>query len=189
MPLDRLPQDLRTLATTPEFVFIAPNLCHDGHDAPCRNGEPGGLRSADAFLRTWVPRILASPAYRRDGLLVITFDEGDAEEVRQADGRIAMEFEGESCCNQQPGPNLGAFPQTDTDEKYRITMRSFGGDRTGALLLSPHLVPGTVSTTPFNHYSLLKTLEDLYGTGTHLGYAGQPGLVGLFEAGSDVQRR
>ncbi len=187
--LERLATDLAKVATTPEFVFISPNLCHDGHDAPCRNGEPGGLKSADAFLKTWVPRIMASPAYRRDGLLIVTFDEGDADEVRQADGRIRMEFPGETCCHQQPGPNLAAFPQTESDDKYLVTLHSFGGDRTGAVLLSPFLVPGTVSATPFNHYSLLKSLEDLYGIGAHLGYAGQPGLIGLFEPGSDVQTR
>jgi hypothetical protein len=187
--LERLATDLAQVATTPEFVFISPNLCHDGHDAPCKNGEPGGLKSADAFLKTWVPRIMASPAYKRDGLLIVTFDEGDADEVKLPDGRIKMEFEGESCCNQQPGPNLGAFPQTQSDAGYLVTLRSFGGDRTGTVLLSPFLAPGTVSATPFNHYSLLKSLEDIYGVGTHLGYAGQPGLVGLFDPGSDLRRR
>ena len=49
------------------LAFITPDLCHDGHDAPCADGGPGGLPAADAFLRTWVPRIIASPAYRHDG--------------------------------------------------------------------------------------------------------------------------
>jgi hypothetical protein len=187
VPLDRLPADLRSAKTTPEFVFISPNLCHDGHDEPCKGGEPGGLASADAFLKTWVPRIMASPAYRRDGLLVVTFDEGDGETTTLADGRIKTVFDGESCCAQQPGPNLGTFPETKSDATYVDELRSFGGDRTGTLLLSPHLKGGTLSATPFNHYALLKTLEDLYGVGEHLGYAGQPGLVGFFDAGSDVQ--
>ena len=189
VPLGRLQRDLKSVATTPEFVFISPNLCHDGHDAPCVTHEPGGLVSADAFLRIWVPRILASPAYRRDGLLIVTFDEGDGEVSTLADGRTREVFEGASCCAQQPGPNLGAFPETQSDAKYLTELHSFGGDRTGTVLLSPLLVPGTVSATPFNHYSLLKTLEGLYGTGQHLGYAGQAGLVGWFDAGSDVQVR
>ena len=37
--------------------------------------SPGGLVSADRFLAPWVPKILASPAYKADGMLVITFDE------------------------------------------------------------------------------------------------------------------
>lgn len=35
--------------------------------------------------------------------------------------------------------------------------------------------PGTVSSTPYNHYSLLASIEDLLGQ-KHLGYAAQAGL-------------
>jgi hypothetical protein len=57
-----------------------------------------------------------------------------------------------------------------------------GGDRIGAVLLSPHIRPGTVSDVPYNHYALLRSLEDLFGL-PYLGYAGQSGLVSL---GADV---
>jgi hypothetical protein len=69
--LNSLPADLKTRESTPNFVFITPNLCDDGHDAPCKDGRPGGLVSADAFLQKWVPLITASPAFKEDGLLVI----------------------------------------------------------------------------------------------------------------------
>jgi hypothetical protein len=72
-PLGRLATDLQTLKGTPNLAYIAPSLCDDGTASPCLDGRPGGLPSADAFLATWVPLILRSPAYRRDGLLVITF--------------------------------------------------------------------------------------------------------------------
>ncbi|MDE2308749.1 MAG: phosphoesterase [Xanthomonadaceae bacterium] len=147
--LDRLAQDLQHAGSTPNFAFITPNLCHDGHDAPCANGEPGGLVSADAFLRRWVPRILASPAFRRDGLLVITFDEGT---------------DAQACCGEQPLPG-GPAPG----------LQGPGGGRIGAVLLSPFIVPGTVSRAPYNHYSLLRTVEDFFGL-PHLGYAGPPQL-------------
>lgn len=185
--LEQLPADLAARERTPEFVFISPNLCDDGHDAPCVDGKPGGLVSADAFLKEWVPRILASPAYRHDGLLVITFDEGDADAVTLPGGGRQVQFAGASCCNQQPGPNIGPFPQTSTEENTTVRLGSFGGDRTGAVLLSRFLSPGTTASTPFNHYSLLKTLEDIYGTGGHLGYAGQQGLVGFFDPQSDIR--
>ena len=145
--LDHLVNDLQDVRTTPNFAFITPNLCNDGHDAPCKNGEPGGLISADAFLRVWVPRILASPAFRQDGLLVITFDEGT---------------DAQACCNEQSlpgGPAPGQFGP--------------GGGRIGAVLLSPFIAAGTQSSTPYNHYSLLRTIEDLFGL-PHLGYAGAP---------------
>ncbi|MEW1819445.1 alkaline phosphatase family protein [Arthrobacter sp. NPDC080031] len=72
-----LAKDLQAAATTPNLAYISPNLCHDGHDSPCVDGQPGGLESADAWLKEQVPAILNSPAYRQDGLLVITFDEAD----------------------------------------------------------------------------------------------------------------
>src|SRR5271169_5122894 len=42
--------DLTRASTTPAFSWLSPNLCEDGHDAPCVTGAPGGLAQADAFL-------------------------------------------------------------------------------------------------------------------------------------------
>lgn len=48
--------------------LIIPSLCHDMHDCDVRVG--------DAWLRSFVPRILDSAAFRSGGALFITFDEG-----------------------------------------------------------------------------------------------------------------
>jgi phosphatidylinositol-3-phosphatase len=50
-----------------------------------------------------------------------------------------------------------------------------GGGRVGAILLSKFIKPGTVSDQPYNHYSQLRSFEDLFGLG-HLGDAQQPRL-------------
>jgi len=71
--LSELEGDLRSAKDTPSLSYIAPNLCNDGSASPCVDGSPGGLAAADAFLATWVPKILASPAYRADGLLIVAF--------------------------------------------------------------------------------------------------------------------
>jgi phosphatidylinositol-3-phosphatase len=155
--LDLLTDDLAKLENTANFVFITPNLCHDGHDAPCKNGEPGGLISADAFLRTWVPRIVDSPAFKQDGLLIVTFDEGN---------------DGKACCNEKPLPG-GPQPGGQIGP---------GGGQIGAVLLSPFITPGTQSEVEYNHYSLLRSLEDIFGL-PHLGYA-QGNQLRTF--GSDV---
>jgi hypothetical protein len=179
--LTQLPQDLAHEETTPNFVFITPNLCDDGHDAPCKNGQPGGLVSADAFLQKWIPLIQSSNAYQQDGLIVINFDESGLTVQASANGQLSITAQGLFCCNEQPGPNLAPFPQTtNITPTVSLTFQNYGGDRTGAVLLSPFLKPGTVSETPFNHYSLLKSLEDIFDTDGYLGYAGQPGLVGFF---------
>ena len=192
--LDHLGADLEHEATTPNLVFVTPNLCHDGHDgdgsgAPghgCVNGEPGGLRSVDEFLQAWVPKILASPAYRKDGLLIITFDESNAAGIQStidpASGRkmILASYAGVACCNQQTGPNVTRpaiidYP-VDEHEFYRVELAGTGGDRIGAVLLSPFIKPGTVSDQPYNHYALLRSVEDLFGL-EHLGFAAQAGLM------------
>ena len=71
-----------------------------------------------------------------------------------------------------------------------------GGGDTGSVLISPFIKPGTSSTVYYNHYSWLRTMEDIFNVsaghdhttlpaGTvsggldgqgHLGYAAQPGL-------------
>jgi len=76
--------DLKTVATTPNLSYISPNLCNDGHDSPCVDGREGGLVSADVWLRRHVPEIMASPAYKQDGMLVITFDEAEGKESAKA---------------------------------------------------------------------------------------------------------
>ena len=187
--LNQLTTDLKSIATTPNFVFITPNLCDDGHDGPCVNGQPGGLVSADLFLQKWVPAIMNSPAYQRDGLLIINFDEGGASITQDSSGHFVVTFPGATCCSEQPGPNLGAFPSSSTIQNFVLNFNNFGGDRTGAVLLSPFIKAGTVSNTPFNHYSFLKTLEEIFDVG-YLGYAGQPGLVSFFGCvSSDIATR
>jgi hypothetical protein len=141
-----LTQDLRSAASTPDFTYIVPDLCSDGHEDPCPDpAQPGGYAGIDAFLRFWVPRILRSPAFREDGLLIITFDESESG--------------ADACCFVPDGPNVD---QQGIDGP--------GGGRTGAVLISPFIEPGTVNDQPYNHYDYLHTIEDIFGLG-YLGYA------------------
>ena len=139
--------DLQSIATTPNLSYISPNLCNDGHDSPCVDGSPGGLAASDSWLREQVPAILDSPAFKQDGVLVITFDETEG----QTTGSAAI-----------PG---GA-----------------AGGRVGALVLSPFTRGGTATDTPYNHFSLLASIEDIFSL-PRLGYAGAPGLKSF---GADV---
>jgi phospholipase C len=150
LPLDRLPADLHSTKTTPNLVYITPNLCNDGHDATCADGRVGGLVAADAWLRTWIPKILASAAFKHDGMLVVTFDEAEA---------TGSSSDASSCCGEGPGPN-SPLPG----------ITGLGGGRVGAVVVSRWTRPGFVNATPYNHYSLLRSIEDLFGL-SHLGYA------------------
>jgi hypothetical protein len=64
-----------------------------------------------------------------------------------------------SCCNEQPGPDT-LLPG----------IVGLGGGRVGAVLLSPYIKGGIVSSVPYDHYSLLASIEDLFGL-PRLGYA------------------
>jgi hypothetical protein len=92
------------------------------------------------------------------------------------------------------------------DPLFDATDATAGGGDTGSVLISPFITPGTSSTVEYNHYSWLRTVEDLFdvsncsGTANdvtlaagsvcggldssgHLGYAAQ---VNLADFGSDV---
>jgi hypothetical protein len=73
VPLEQLSKDLGKAEKTPSYSFIAPTPCNAGTAGQCPPGAPEGAASADAFLSAWVPKILASPAYKADGLLIVTF--------------------------------------------------------------------------------------------------------------------
>jgi phosphatidylinositol-3-phosphatase len=189
--LRALDEDLKSPGTTPNYVFITPDLCHDGHDGgaggPCVDGQPGGLLSADRFLQSLVPRIVASPAFRRDGLLIITFDESDIESDYDAATKAVRIRGGDAaaCCNEPSGPNIPAYRAGAAGARMPFNGPGLfgpGGGRIGALMLSPFIRPGTVSQVPYNHYALLRSVEDIFGL-DHLGYAGQAGLIGF---GADI---
>ncbi|OIJ92866.1 hypothetical protein BIV25_26260 [Streptomyces sp. MUSC 14] len=195
-----LAQDLKSEKTTPRFSWISPNNCSDAHDATCKgdnlSGDPnnhqGGLYASDKFLEKVVPQIMASPAYQHDGMIQIIFDE--AFPPYKMYGNSIADYAGNTdkslntptdtaqsvvaCCNELPGPNttqpgFQAFGQDTTP----------GGGITGAVFLSRYIKPGSVSEQPYNHYSWLRSMEDLFGVrsgGTdgrgHLGYAAADGL-------------
>ena len=83
------------------------------------------------------------------------------------------------------GVTLGARTPA-TDPLYNATDPTTGGGDTGSVLISPYVKPGSVSMVYYNHYSWLRTMEDLFavrkaspgidGKG-HIGYAAQPGLA------------
>ncbi|MDX6257294.1 MAG: phosphatidylinositol-3-phosphatase [Frankiales bacterium] len=116
----------------PAFSFVSPNVCTDMHSCPTRTG--------DDWLARWVPRIVASPAYRQGSTAVfITFDEGEGGHTYQCATNV-----------------------TDV------------GCHVATLVVAPSTPAGTRSSELFNHYSLLKTTEELLGLGP-LGHAADAG--------------
>jgi hypothetical protein len=127
LPLTALPGGLRSPSHTANLVYIAPGLCDDGSGAACPGVTPVGPAAADAFLERWVPAVLSSRAYKRDGVLVIVLTSPDAQ--------------------------LGVGTAFN---------RSI---RTGALVISRYARPGSTTPGRYNPYSVLRSIEDLFGLG------------------------
>jgi hypothetical protein len=196
--------DLRSMDTTPKFMFVTPNLCNDGHDATCAGPNvegtrdaagknAGGLVSADLWLKHWMPMIFASPAYRSGKMLVVlTFDESGLQDSR------ACEKANQADCSSPTGPNVSnpgfspVLAQFHLQTPPTATFTYAGGGQVGAVLFNKRFIQrGSVNTTgSYNHYSALRSYEDLLGITKggddslgHLGYAAVPGLKPF---GSDV---
>jgi phosphatidylinositol-3-phosphatase len=84
----------------PNFVWITPNMCNDMHDCSVATG--------DAWLRSVVPAITGSAAFRNGGALFITFDEGSSNA---------------GCCGDSWGGHVATIV---------VSSRSIPGFRSGA---------------------------------------------------------
>ena len=233
--LAALKTDLKSERATPSVVYIFPGPCDDGDPQPCATGKPAGMAPADAFLRTIVPEIEQSAAYKADGLIAITADQAP---------QTGADADPSSCCDNPKYPNLSAGPAapsgptttatapttgttttpttstptttipttitttttstttttttiptttttpttsttptttTPTSSGGQVTPTG-GGGQVGLLLISKYVKPGSTDTLDyFNHFSLLASIEDLFGL-KHLGYAADPALP-LFYGG------
>ncbi len=121
----------------PDYGYIAPDLCHSGHDASC------GLAAADAWLSQEVPAIITNSDFADGGVLVITFDEADTSDTS-------------GCCGDSQGGHIGAI----------VIAPSWGQPA------------GFQDLTPYNHYSMLRTVEDAWGF-PHLGGAADAGVTNM----------
>ncbi len=107
-----------------------------------RDGGPAAW-SADAFLQVGAADPATRPPSATGGMLVVTFDE--AEPTRTA----------AACCDEPPGPNTPA------------PAASGPGRRADGAVLALALHPARHrNETPYNHYGLLRSVEDLFGLPT-----------------------
>ena len=109
-----------------KFTFVTPNLCHDMHSCPTQSDAATEVRTGDAWLASFLPKVVATPEYTSGSTVVfVTFDESEG----------------------------GSSQQVPT------------------FVLSPSTPKGARSSTPFTHYSLLRTTEELLGLSPYLGAA------------------
>jgi hypothetical protein len=166
--LDQLGTDLGAAKSTPSLSYIVPNACHDGSEALCAPEQPAGLAGAEGFLQAVVPKITASPAYKEGGLIAITFAQAP---------QTGPKTDSSACCATPEYPNLaaGSAPASTAPATGPVKPTG-GGGHVGLLLISPFVKAGSVNETGYyNHYSLLRSIEEVFGL-QPLGYAANPAL-------------
>jgi len=133
-PIDQLKGDLAKGAGAPQFEFIVPDQCHDMHgQSPCSDFDPL-LREGDKEVNALVTKIEASPAFTADSLIFVTFDEDDYSSTL-------------GCCDSPTFP-YGAV---------------YGGGHTVTIVVSGKHAGPIASAVPYNEYSLLSTIENVWG--------------------------
>jgi len=80
VPSEKLKSDL-SLHKLPNYILIVPDAKNDGHD--------GTLKQLDDWLVLNVKPLIDDEEFSRDGLLIITFDEGSENDNRHGGGRVA----------------------------------------------------------------------------------------------------
>src|SRR5919199_1024600 len=72
VPLSQFSEDLQG-GQLPDFAWVTPNLQHDMHD--------GSVAQGDQWLAGFLPPILASDAWHQNGLVLVTWDEGQGADA------------------------------------------------------------------------------------------------------------
>ena len=131
--LSRLSSDLKSAATTPSLSYIVPDQCDDGSDQPCTFGARSGVAGADSFLRTVVPEIEKSAAYKAGGLIAITSDQAP---------QTGVDADPSACCATPRFPNL---PRTTATSPTTTTTTSTPTTTSGTATTGT--TPSTTSST------------------------------------------
>ncbi len=151
VPFTQFAQDLNS-GKVPNFVWISPDTCHDMHGIDPSDAQYLGLPACaypasgldhsiitlgDEFIQSLVPEIMASSAWKQRSAIVLVWDEND--------------FSGFNGCCHSPTGVAGA---------------TLGGANAPFLVITSknpqHFYD---SSTPYNHYTLLATIEQLWGLG------------------------
>ena len=154
-PADQLASDLAT-GTAPNFVWISPDQCHDMHGVSSSSGNKYGLpwcayppnfvlnhpllQAGDQYLKQLVTTITSSKSWTADSAIVVTWDENESSGLSSPNRGYASSA---GCCASPPGD---------------------GGGRVPAIVVT-NTPTHTVSLRPYNHYTLLRTVQDNFGLG------------------------
>jgi len=188
-PYTSLAHDLNT-SNAPDFVWISPNQCNDMHggvyvtvaghpETPCPYGsavddanDAALKQKADVFVHQAIDTIRNSKAWTGNSAIFVLTDEADFGGAAFDDQDLWADVSG--CCDS-PGYGIApALPNgyefQDNGPGHFWTEGQFGGGLVPAIVVARNGMSGLKDPTPYNHYSLLRTIEQVWGLG-YLGYA------------------
>ncbi len=194
-PYTDLATDLNS-GDAPAFVWISPNQCHDLHGGVYVQVDPTGadgtkcpygttyptqdakdlslIKKADDWVGSAVNTIMTSKAWTGNSVIFLVTDEN--ADVG-ANTSIDQWETAAGCCDSPilqngyqfigssgaPDGNVLTCPGTPTPIAC-----TYGGGLVPAIVIARHGVRNYTSATPYNHYSLLRTIEENW----NLGYLG-----------------
>ncbi|MEY2567930.1 MAG: hypothetical protein QOE35_2459 [Actinomycetota bacterium] len=145
-------QMLAADTAVPNFSFIVPDNCRNSHDPVCF--EPPGLPEAGG-----VPK---------------------ADQWTAANLPPVVDY-----VNSHPGSVLfvtfDEASNTDTSDCNTCGRSGSAGGHVVTVAVGQDICKNCVISTGYDHYSLLRTIEDGFGISEHLGQAGAPGIVPISE--------
>jgi len=169
-PYTALAGDLNS-AHAPRFVYITPDQCNDMHggvtaaidrhpETPCpfgsTNDDPNDIKlkhNADAFVKGAVTTIMSSRAWTRHSAIFIVADEGDF-----TGNAVNGGWDSPAGCCDSP-----VLPAGDPDISASWPGGLYGGALVPAVVVDPSGPRHFVSNVAYNHYSMLRTIEDAWG--------------------------
>lgn len=170
-PYTDLAHDLNS-AHAPRYVWISPDQCNDMHggiysaipdhpETPCPyNDVPGDANDealktkADAFLKDAVTTIMRSRAWTPNSVIFVTADETDYDGTNPSDNFYLSTA---GCCDSP------VLPAGDPAVSSTWPGGVYGGGLVPMIVISGHGPHGRTDDTPFNHYSMLLTIEQGLG--------------------------
>lgn len=152
-PIESLSTDLNS-GKAPNFSLIVPDQCHDMHGVSSSSAANYGMpwcafppnfvlnhaliQTGDAYLKQLVTTIMTSKGWTSDSVIAVTWDEGESSGLSSPNRGYASNT---GCCASPPNDGGGRVP----------------------FVLITNTPQHTVSLQPYNHYSLLRTIEDNWG--------------------------
>ncbi len=144
--------------TLPNFSWVTPDLNNDGEGS---GGAAAALKAADSWLQKFVTTVQQSNSYQSGNtLVIINYDEGTGADTTT----------GEDCTNQALD-----LPVTNGTSAHQDSCH------VPFFVLNPY-TQAAADTTFFDHYSITKTVEDLFGLPyiAHAADVGTNSLLGHF---------